>query len=134
MTRSPARVPLPPHPPVLARRWCATAAAEALAAIVLLALHTNRLIITAGVLAAAAAATALATAWLRSRRANSANITALTGVTLTLAIPLLVLLGIIKAHQPALRPVGASLHQPPAPAGAAAWSATAHGWQLRHAA
>jgi hypothetical protein len=42
MTRSPAGVPLPPHPPALARRWYATAAAAALAASVRLALHTNR--------------------------------------------------------------------------------------------
>ena len=99
MTRSPARVPLPPHPPALARRWCATAAAEALAAIVLLAVHTNRLIIAAGVLAAAAAATALATAWLRSRQASSADITAIIAVTLILAVP--------PARAPSLSPMPA---------------------------
>jgi len=98
MTRSPAGVPLPPHPSASARRWYATAAGAVLAAIVLLALHTNRLIIAAGVLAAAAAGTALATAWLRSRRANSADIMAIIAVTLILAVPLLVLLGVIKAH------------------------------------
>jgi hypothetical protein len=118
--------------PAPARRWYATAAAGALAARVLLAVHTNRLIIAAGVLAAAAAGTALVTAWLRSRWANSADITAIIAVTLILAIPLLVLLGIIKAHQPAHSRAGASPHRPPAPAGDAARPTTAYGRQLRH--
>jgi hypothetical protein len=111
-----------------------TAAAAALVAIVLLALHTNRLIIAVGVLATAAAGTALVTAWLRSRRASSADMTAIIAVTLILAVPLLVLLGVIKAHQPAYSRAGASPHRPQAPAGAAARSTTAYGWQLGHAA
>jgi hypothetical protein len=134
MTGRLARVPPPSHPPATARTWCATTGAAALAAIVLLALHTNRLIIAAGVLAAAAAGTALFTAWLRSRRANSADITVISAVTLILAVPLLVLLDIIKAHQPTRSRAGASPHRPPAPARAAARSTTAYGWQLRHAA
>ena len=98
MTRSPARVPRPSRQ-MPDRRWYATAATAALAASVLLALHTNRLITTAGLLATAGAAAALVTARLRSRRASSADITAIIAVTLLLATPLLVLLGIIKAYQ-----------------------------------
>ena len=101
MTRSPAHGPPRSHP-ASGRRWYATAAAAALAALVLLALHTNRLITTAGLLATAGTAAALVTAWLRSRRASSADITAIIAVTLLLATPMLVLLGIIKAHQQAL--------------------------------
>jgi hypothetical protein len=100
MTHSPAPVPPPTHPPPAPSwRWYATAGAAALAALALLALHTNRLITTAGVLAATAAGTALATAWRRPRRASPADITATIAVTLILATPLLVLLGIIKASQ-----------------------------------
>ena len=132
MTRSPARVPLPPHPPAPARRWYAAAVAAALAASVLLAVHTNRLIIAAGMLAAAAAGTALATAWLRSRRASSADATAIIAVTLILAIPPLVLLGVIKAHQPTHSRAGASPHRPPGISRSAAQSTVAYG--LRHAA
>ena len=98
MTRSPAGVPRPSRQ-VPDRRWYATAATAALAASVLLALHTNRLITTAGLLATAGAAAALVTAWLRSRRASFADAAAIITVTLLLAIPLLVLLGIIKAYQ-----------------------------------
>jgi hypothetical protein len=100
MTRSPARGPRPSRP-APGRRWYATAGATALAAFVLLALHTNRLITAAGPLAAAGAAAALVTAWLRSRRASSADITTIIAMTLLLATPLLVLLGIIKAYQQA---------------------------------
>jgi hypothetical protein len=99
MTRSPAHIPPPAHSPAPAWHWYATAGTLALAALVLLALHTNRLITTAGLLAAAGAATALATGWLRTRRASSADLIANIGVSLILATPLLVLLGIIKATQ-----------------------------------
>ena len=74
------------------------------------------MITAAGVPAAAAAGTTLATAWLRSRRANFADITAVVAVTLILAVPLPVLLGIVKAHQPAHSRAGASPYQSPASA------------------
>ena len=67
MTRNPARVPPPSRPVPPTQSWYATAGAAALAALTLLALHTNRLITAAGLLAAGAAATALAEARLRSR-------------------------------------------------------------------
>ena len=119
MTPSPARVPRP-HPPPPAWRWRAMAAVAALAAIVLLALHTNRLIIAAGLFAAGAAGTALATARLRSRQDSSADITAIIAVVLILAIPLLVLLGIVKATQRADSSVNANFLRPVTQAGSAA--------------
>lgn len=64
----------------------------------LLALHTNHLITAAGLLAAAAAGTALAEARPRSQRGTADDILATITAVLILATPVLVLLGIIQAY------------------------------------
>ena len=71
------------------------------AAIVLLVLHTGPAITAAGLLAAAAAGTALAGGWLRSRRPDAADVASAVVAALILATALSVLLGVIMAVRPA---------------------------------
>jgi hypothetical protein len=103
MTRNPARVPPASRPPGPARSWYATAGTAAAAAIVLLALHTDSAITAAGLLAAAAAGTALAGGWLRSRQPGTADVAPATLAALLLATTLAVLLGVITAGRPGSR-------------------------------
>jgi hypothetical protein len=100
MTRSAAGVPPASRPPGPARSWHATAGTAAVAAIVMLALHTDLAIIAAGVLAAGVTGTALAGAWLRSRRPVAADVASVITAALILATTLSVLLGVIMAYRP----------------------------------
>lgn len=100
MTRGPGRVPPASRPPEPARSWCGTAGTAAIAAVVMLALHTDAAIIAAGLMAAATAGTALAVARLRSRRGTSPDAAITIVAALILATALLVLLGIIMADRP----------------------------------
>jgi lysylphosphatidylglycerol synthetase-like protein (DUF2156 family) len=103
MTRDPARVPRGSRPPGTARSWYATAGTALAAAIVLLALHTDSAIIAAGLLALAAAGTALAVARRRFWRAETADVAQVAQVIVTaliLAMALSVLLGVIAAARP----------------------------------
>jgi hypothetical protein len=101
MTRNPARVPPASRPPGPVRSWYATAGTATAAAVVLLALHTGPAIIAAGLLAAAAAGTALAGGWRRSRRPDTADIASAILAAFILATALSVLLGVIMAGRPA---------------------------------
>ena len=97
MTSRPARVPPASGPPGPGRSWYVTAGAAAVAAVVLLAFHTDSAITAAGLLAVAAAGTALAGAWLRPRRPDAADVAAVIAAALVLATALSVLLGVIIA-------------------------------------
>jgi hypothetical protein len=99
MTRSTRHVPRSSRPPGPARPWYATAGTAALAAIVMLALHTDGEIIAAGLLAAGAAGTALAEARVRSRRPDTTDLASLVLAVLTLATALLALAGIVLADR-----------------------------------
>jgi hypothetical protein len=101
MTRNSARVPPASRPPGTARSWYATAGTALAAAIVLLILHTNLAIIAAGLLALAAAGTALARGRRRSRRPDTADVASAILAALILATALSVLLGVITAGRPA---------------------------------
>ncbi len=101
MTRNPARVPPASGPPGSAWSWYATAGTAAAAAIVLLVLHTDAALMAAGLLALAAAGTALAAGWLRSRRPDAADVASVILAALILATALSVLLGVIMAVRPA---------------------------------
>ncbi len=94
MTRNPARVPRASRPPGTARSWYATAGTALAVAIVLLASHTDSAIIAAGVLALAAAGTALAVGRRRSRRPDTAHVAPVILTALILATALSVLLGV----------------------------------------
>lgn len=94
MTRNPARVPRASRPPGTARSWYATAGTALAAAIVLLALHTDSAIIATGLLALAAAGTALAAGPQRSRRPDTADAAPFILTALILAMALSVLLGV----------------------------------------
>jgi len=96
MTGNPARVPRGTRPRGTARSWHATAGTALAAAIVLLALHTDSAIIAAGLLALAAAGTALAAAR-RFWRAETADVARVIVTALILATALSVLLGVIAA-------------------------------------
>ena len=101
MTRNLARVPGGFRPSGTARFWYATAGTALPAAIVLLALHTDSAIVTAGLLALAAAGTALAAARQRFWRAETADVARVIVTALILAAALSVLLGVIAAVRPA---------------------------------
>ena len=101
MTRNPARVPPASRPPGPVRSWYSTAGTAAAAAIVLLALHTDPAITAAGLLALAAAGTALAGGWLRSRRPDAAEVAPVILAALIFAMALSVLFGVIMAVRPA---------------------------------
>jgi hypothetical protein len=66
----------------------------------MLALHTDLAVIAAGVLAAGAAGTALAGAWLRSRRPGTAGAAPVIVAALVLATALSALLGVVMAGRP----------------------------------
>jgi hypothetical protein len=66
---------------------------------VLLALHTDPALTAAGLLAAAG--TALAAGWLRSRRPDAADVASVILAALILATALSVVLGVIIAVRPA---------------------------------
>lgn len=100
MTRSPGRIPPASRPPAPARHWYATAGTAAIAAIVMLALHTDPAITAAGLLATEAAGTALVEASLRYRRPDTADVAVTIVAALIFATVLLVLLGIIMADRP----------------------------------
>jgi hypothetical protein len=100
MTRNPARVRPASRPPGAAGSWYATAGTALAAAIVLLALHTDSAIIAAGLLALAAAGTALAGARQRFWRAETADVARVIVTALILAAALSVLLGVIAAVRP----------------------------------
>lgn len=101
MTRHPARLRRGSRPPGTARSWYATAGTALAAAIVLLALHTDSAIIAAGLLALAAAGTALAVARQRLWRAETADVARVIVTALILATALSVLLGVVMAVRPA---------------------------------
>lgn len=94
MTRNPARVPRASRPAGIARSWYATAGTALAGATVLLALHTDSAIIAAGLLAMAAAGTALAAGRRRSRRPDTADAAPVILAALILATTLSVLLGV----------------------------------------
>lgn len=100
MTRNPARVPPTSRPPGPAWFWYATAGTALAVAIVLLALHTDSAIIAAGLLALAAAGTALTEGWLRSRRPDAADVASVIVTALLVATALSVLLGVVRAVRP----------------------------------
>ena len=96
MNYGPARVPSSSRPAPPTQPWHAAAGAAALAARVLLTLHTNRLITAAGLLAAVAAATAQAAARPRASQGRPAGVAPTLAAALILATSLLVLLGIVR--------------------------------------
>ena len=101
MTRNPARVPPASRPPGPVRSWYATAGTAAAAASCCWHCTPTPRITAAGLLALAAAGTALAGGWLRSRRPDAADVASVILAALILATALSVVLGVIMAVRPA---------------------------------
>lgn len=86
--------------PGTARLWGPTGGVAAIAAAVMLAMRTDIAITIAGVLAAAAAVSALAVARLRRQRPDTADVVSVIAAALVLAAMLLILLGAVVALRP----------------------------------